>query len=231
MNDIVKVLVFSLTAYVVLFFIAKLLGKKQLAQLTFIDYIVGISIGSIAAEMTTELNQPFYHYLIAMAAFFFFDLIISILGRKGAMLKKFANGTPLILINDGKLDYENLKKSKITVNELCGLAREKGFFHLEDIAYAIFETSGKLSVLPKNNQRPVVAEDFNLPQEVQPKLVQYLVVDGNISEESLNMVNKDEEWLLDGLKVKDKKDLKNILLAYYDDNGQNFYVHYKKYLQ
>lgn len=228
MIDIAKVLIFSLTAYVVLFLIAKLLGKKQLAQLTFIDYIVGISIGSIAAEMATELNQPFYHYLIAMAAFFLFDLIISVLGRKGVFLKKFANGTPLIIMEDGKLNYENLKKSKITVNEFCGMAREKGFFHLEDIAYAIFETSGKLSILPKSNQRPVVAEDFNLAQE-KPELVQYLVVDGSISKESLSVINKNEEWLLEGLKVKDENELKNILLAYYEQKEQNFLVHYKKY--
>lgn len=69
MNDIAKIVVFSITAYVSIFIIAKLLGKKQIAQLSFIDYIVGITIGSIAAEMTTELEQPFYHYLIAMAFF------------------------------------------------------------------------------------------------------------------------------------------------------------------
>jgi len=230
MNAIFKVLVFSITAYLFLFVIAKLLGKKQLAQLTFIDYVVGITIGSIAAEMATEMQQPFYHYLIAMAAFFFFDLIISVLGRKGVLLKKIANGTPLILIDEGKLNYENLKKSKITVNEFCGMAREKGFFHLEDIAYAIFETSGQLSVLPKGSQRPVVASDFDFELK-KPELVQYLVVDGSISKESLKAIDKEEEWLFAGLKIKEEKDLKNILLAYYEPKEQNFLVHYKIYDQ
>ena len=88
MNDIAKIVVFSITAYVSIFIIAKLLGKKQIAQLSFIDYIVGITIGSIAAEMTTELEQPFYHYLIAMALFFLFDLAVTLIGRKSALLKK-----------------------------------------------------------------------------------------------------------------------------------------------
>ena len=81
MSDIVKVLLFSALAYVTLFVISKILGKKQLAELDFIDYVTGISIGSIAAEMATETDKPFYHYLIAMGIFFFFDLIVPLLVR------------------------------------------------------------------------------------------------------------------------------------------------------
>lgn len=226
--DIVKVLVFSSVAYIYLFIIAKILGKKQLSQLTFIDYIVGISIGSIAAEMATDLQQPFYHYLISMGVFFLLDIIITVLGRKGSFLKKFTNGTPLIIISDGKINYNKLKKSKITVDEFCGMARDKGYFHLEDIAFAVFETSGKLSILPKGSQKPVVAEDIKLEAE-RPQLDQYYVVDGKISKESLEFSQKDEKWLFNGLKIQGKEQLDNILLAYFDEKEQNFIVHYKEY--
>lgn len=230
MTNIVKVLIFSAAAYIYLLVIAKILGKKQLSQLSFIDYILGITIGSIAAEMATDTVSPFYHYLIAMAVFLVFDIIITFFGRKGRLLKVITNGTPLIIISDGVMNYEKLKKSKLTVEEFCGMAREKGYFHLEDIAYAIFETSGKLSVLPKGSQKPIVAEDIKLEAE-RPQLDQYYVVDGKLSKESLQISNKDEKWLLDGLKVQNEEQLDNILLAYFDEKEQNFIVHYKEYNQ
>lgn len=230
MSDVWMVVIFSAVAYIYLFIISMILGKKQLSQLTFIDYVVGISIGSIAAQMATETDKPFYHYLIAMGIFFLLDVIITYFGRKGAILKKITMGTPQIIISDGVINYKKLKKSKLTVEELCGMARDKGYFHLEDIAYAIFETSGGLSVLPKGSQKPVVLQDMNIAGE-KALLDQYYVIDGSISKESLVIMNKDEKWLLDGLNVQSEAQLDNILLAYFDEKEQNFVVHYKEYQQ
>ena len=123
MSDIVKVLLFAALSYVTLFIISKLLGKKQIAELDFIDYVTGISIGSIAAEMATETDKPFYHYLIAMGIFFLFDLIVTLLGRKANFFKRFLRGVPLVLINQGEVDFASLKKSKIDFYDLVGLAR------------------------------------------------------------------------------------------------------------
>ena len=127
MEEILKIVIFSIISVVYLFIISKILGKKQIAQLEFIDYVIGISIGSIAAEMATDLNEtPFYHYLIAMTTFFLFDVLITFLGRKGFRLKNFLKGKPIMVIYEGKINYRNLKKSKLDVNELCSLCREKG---------------------------------------------------------------------------------------------------------
>ncbi len=226
MSDIVKVLVFSITSYVFLFIIAKLLGKKQIAQLSFIDYVVGITIGSIAAEMATETTKPFYHYLIAMAVFFLFDMLVSLLGRKNAFLKKLVNGKPIILIENGKIDYKKLKKSKLCIDEVCGMARDKNIFDLNDIAYAIFETNGKLSILPKSPKQPLVAEnlDIKLPA---PSLTEYLIIDGKICKDSLKSSNMTEEWLLGRLNIANKADINNILVASYDNTADNFYVQTK----
>ncbi len=215
MNDVLKVLIFSVSAYVYLFIISKILGKKQIAQLTFIDYVVGISIGSIAADMATETEQPFYHFLMAMGVFFLLDLAITFLGRKGAFMKKAVTGKPLIIINDGQVDYEVLKKSKITVDELAGLARDKSYFDLNDIAYAILETSGSLSILPKAAKQPIVAEnmDIKLPA---PSLSEYLVTDGNICKDTLQNMGFDEQWLLKRLDKNDKEELKGLLWVQYD---------------
>lgn len=226
MSDVLKVFIFSTVAYIYLFVIAKLLGKKQIAQLTFLDYVVGISIGSIAAEMATETQEPFYHYLIAMGIFFLFDFIVSFISRKGLKMKKWINGKPMVIINDGNIDYQILKQSKLTVDELCGLAREKNYFDLKDVAYAIFETNGMLTVLPKSNKQPVVAENINiiLPD---PELTQFMILDGQVCEEILHSQNRSRKWLFDKLNIKNKADLKNILLAEYDVKTDTFFTQYK----
>ena len=121
-----------------------MLGKKQVAQLEFIDYVVGISIGSIAAEMATELEKDFWVYLIAMGVFFLLHFFINFLGRKAVWMKKFFKGTPIIIIDNGQLNYKAMKKANLDVNDIIGLARAKNFFNLSDIAYAIFETNGEM---------------------------------------------------------------------------------------
>lgn len=215
--EIVKLLIFSFSSVAFLFIISKFSGKKQIAQLEFVDYAIGISIGSIAAEMATDLgDNPFYYYLIAMAVFFLFDIAVSLFGRKGPFLKHFLKGRPLIIIYEGKINYNNLRRSKLAINELISMCRESGYFNLDQIAYAIFENSGKLSLMPKSSQKPVVAEDMKIKLP-QASLTNYLVIDGKISYSGLTELNKDEKWLFNELNIKNKKQLKNIILATYDD--------------
>ena len=130
------VLIDSCIAFVYLFIISKLLGKKQIAQLEFIDYTIGISLGSIAAEMATNTETPFWYFLIAMTIFFVFAFAISLIGRKSPLLKKIIKGKPATLIYDGKIDYKQLKKTKIDVNDLLSMLREKNYFDISDVGYA-----------------------------------------------------------------------------------------------
>ena len=227
MNEIVKLLLMSFGSVAYLFIISKLMGKKQIAQLEFIDYVMGISIGSISAEMATDLSEsPFWYYLVAMAVFFLFDYFVSILGRKGSFFKRFFKGKPITIIYDGKLVYPMLKKSKLDVNEVLAMCREQGYFDINDIAYAIFENSGVLSVLPKANQKPTVVSDFDIKAE-EPYLSHYMVIDGNLSYSSLTDLKKDKEWLFKRLKVSNKQELKNILLAEYIQKTDKMIIHYK----
>lgn len=228
-QDALKVFIISLVAVVYLYILARLLGKKQIAQLSFMDYVIGISIGSIAAEMATDLDQtPVWYYLIGMGIFFLFDLFLSWLERKTPFLKRLFKGSPLVLIYDGELNYKNLKKSKLDVNDLISMCRAKGYFDLTDVAYAVFETSGDLSVLPKGNQKPTVAEDFKEIKVKQASLPCYLVVDGRISFSGLNEIQKDKTWLLNKLKMYSEKELKKIILATYDTETKKMNVNYKQ---
>lgn len=226
MSEIVKVLLFAALSYVTLFVISKLLGKKQLAELDFIDYVTGISIGSIAAEMATETETPFYYYLIAMGIFFLFDLAVTLLGRKANFFKRFLRGVPLVLIDKGEVDFESLKKSKIDFYDLVGLAREQGYFDLEDVEYAIFETNGELSILPTDKARPVKREDFGgIPSE-PAQMVNYVVVDGQISAYALKQLNRDKKWLKAKLAEADVE-LNKVLYATYDELTDKLTTKYK----
>lgn len=227
MAEWVKLIIFSFVAVVYLFFVSKILGKKQIAQLEFIDYVMGISIGSIAAEMATDTGEtPFYFYLIAMTVFFLVDLAITFVGRKGPALKHFFKGRPITVIYDGKFDYENLKVSKLDVNDVLALCREQGYFDIAQVAYAVFETSGKLSVLPKSPYKQVTAEDMGvkLPPASLPCI---LVVDGKISYSGLNEINKTAEWLKAKTDLDDKT-MKNVLLAIYDNESDEVNVQLKE---
>ena len=221
------VLIDSAVAFVYLFVISKLLGKKQIAQLEFIDYAVGISLGSIAAEMATNTETPFYYFLIAMTIFFALAFAVAIVGRKCTFLKRVLKGKPATLIYDGKIDYKQLKKSNIDVNDLLSMLREKGYFDISDVAYAIFEPSGELSVMPTGAQKPLVMQDFDKEKIEKAELANVLIADGAVSHSGLSEIDKDEAWLFNRLRIGDKSDLDNIILAVYDDKTDSFNVHFK----
>lgn len=228
MNEILYLCLVSVFSVVVLFFIAKILGKKQIAQLEFIDYVLGISVGSIAAEMATDIgDKPFYYYIIAMVIYLVLDFLINIVGRLTPSLKHFFKGKPITIIYEGKIVYKNLKKSKIDVNDVISMARIQGYFDLSDIAYGIFENNGDLSILPKSSQKPTVAEDIKL--SLPPaSLPCYMVIDGRISFSSLTELKKDTAWLFSKLNIQTKAELKKIILAIYDENSDTMDISTKE---
>ncbi|MBQ8320560.1 MAG: DUF421 domain-containing protein [Clostridia bacterium] len=227
-DKIYWVFINSVTSFIFLFIISKLLGKKQIAQLEFIDYAVGISLGSIAAEWAADFDSPFYFYAISMAIYFFLALAVALIGRKTRFFKKLFKGKPVTLVYEGRIVYGGLVKSKIDVNDLLSMLREKGFFDVNDVAYAIFETSGKLSVLPKGEKRPVVIEDLNGQSAPAAKLTNTLIADGEVSYSGLREIAKDEAWLYKTLGIQEEQDLKNVILATYDEENKQVLAHYKE---
>lgn len=225
------VLIDSAVAFLYLFVISKLLGKKQIAQLEFIDYTVGISLGSIAAEMATNTEVPFYYFLIAMTIFFLFAVLVAVVGRKTTFLKRLLKGKPATLIYDGKINYKELKKNKIDVNDLLSMLREKGYFDIADVAYAVFEPSGELSVLPVGAQKPLVMEDLDKDKIKPAQLEDIVAVDGALSWSGLNNAGKDDRWLFERLGVTDGKDLKDILLCVYDAENDKLNTYRKSDMQ
>ncbi len=228
MNEIFKLLIFSFTAVLYLFLISKLMGKKQIAQLEFVDYVMGISIGSIASEMAIDVGEtPFYYYLIGMTVFFLFDMMVSYLGRKGPAMKHFFKGHPETIIYNGEFEYSALKKSKLDVNEVLSMCREKGYFDISEVAFAVFETSGGLSIMPRGDQKPTTVKDLIVSEISPAKLPYYLIVDGHISYSSLTELKKSVDWLYQKCGVN-KKSIKNVLFAQYDEEQDEIKLQKKK---
>lgn len=220
-----KVLIFSVSSFLFLFVVMKILGKKQIAELSFIDYVVGISIGSIAAEWSTETDEPFYHFMIAISVYCLFSLLLDILERK-APFRKFLKGEVLPIIEDGRFNYKNLKKSKLDVEDVLSMARDKDIFDIQDVAYALFETTGKLSILPKSAKSPVVIEDIGA-EKPPASLTDYVIVHGKPQYEVIRELKLTVEDIFGSLNIKSKRDLNNVLLASYDEKTKEFSVHRK----
>lgn len=152
MNALYIVLL-SAGSFFVLFVLDKLMGNRQLSQMSFFDYVVGITIGSIAAEMATDLESDWYHAIIAMAVYALIEIVLTFISRKSKKVRKILNGEPILLMNKGGVIEENLKKARLTFDDLISEARVQGYFDIKDIAYAIMEDSGNISFLPYQSQK------------------------------------------------------------------------------
>ena len=199
-----------------LFLVAKFIGHKQIAQLDFFDYITGITIGSIAAEMATELEEP-WKPLTAMAIYGGVTLLLSIVSNKVPRLRKYLNGTPTILMDHGKLYRENLKKARLDLSEFMVMCRQQGYFDLTSIQTAVFEYNGKLTILPVSSQRPATPNDMNLAPE-QELLFTELIMGGRILEDNLKRMGLDLTWLDKQLKQRHVHSPKDVFLAVCDRN-------------
>ena len=217
-SDIFKVVIRCIVAMTTLFFMTKLLGKKQVSELSLFDYVVGISIGNFASEMAINLEAEFFNSMLAIIVFGILAYFISILTIKSLKLRKFFVGTPTVLMENSKLIYKNMKKSMIDVNDLLSQAREMGYFDLSEIEFAILEANGKISFLPKGEYKNITVKDMKLKIEKQG-LCANVIIDGNIMDDNLINIGKDTEWLLHELKCKGKK-VHDILLATVDINDK-----------
>lgn len=203
-------------SFAVLFLVAKFIGHKQIAQLDFFDYITGITIGSIAAEMATELEEP-WKPLVAMIIYGGITLSLSLISSRFPRSRKYLNGTPTILLDHGKLYYENMKKARLDLSEFLVMCRQQGYFDLTTIQTAIFEYNGKLTILPVTTQRPVTPQDMDLHPN-QELIFTELIMDGRILEDNLHRMGLDRTWLDKQLKQRHISNAKEVFLAVCDRN-------------
>lgn len=205
----------GITSIVVLFILSKVMGRKQVSQLNVFDYIIGISIGSIAAEMTLNNEIDFFEGVFAISIYAVFAYLITLLTNKSIIARRLLIGCPTVLIEDGKLNYKALKKSKLDLNDFLQEARIQGYFNLSEIEFAIMEANGQVSFLPKSNAQPVKRKDIKLKTSYEG-LCCNAIIDGKIMIDNLKEIGKNEEWLLTRLKNNHYKDINSLALVILD---------------
>lgn len=217
----IQVFVLCLTAlgsFAALFLSAKLIGHKQISQLDFFDYITGITIGSIAAEMATELEEPWKPFT-AILIYAGVTLLLSVVTNKFPRTRRYLYGSPTILMDQGKLYRNNLKKAKLDLEEFLVMCRQQGYFDLTSIQTAIFEFNGRLTILPVSTQRPATPGDMNLSPE-QELLFTEIIMDGRILERNLQRMGLNLAWLDKQLKQRGIHSAQEIFLAVCDRSGK-----------
>jgi len=226
-----KVFVSSLVSLSALFILTKLMGNREMAQLSMFDYISSIAIGSIAGEMAAMSTDNLIEPLLSMTILSLFTMSINYLTCKSIILRRFFQGQPLLLYQQGQIFEKNLLYAKLDIGELLAECRVKGYYNLEDIHTIILESNGKISVLPMSATRPVTPEDINI-SPIQATPLANIIIDGKIMKGNLKFFGKDEEWLKNKLKQKKALDIREVILATYDpakDDINVYFKYHKKY--
>ena len=214
-----QVLVTSVVSLVLMFILTRLDGKRQLAQMSMFDYIIGITIGSIAAEMATSLEENFIQPLTAMIVYALAAVALAWVTSKSIKARRVIEGFPLVLLNHGELYRQNLKKAKLDVTEFLEQCRVNGYFDISKLETAILEGNGKISFLPKVSDRPATPSDLNLSPQ-QDYMVANVILDGKIMEENLKHTGNDEKWLKSQIKGQGADKISDVLLATCDSSNQ-----------
>lgn len=215
--DVLRIILTTLLSIVTLAGLTKLMGHKQLAQMDFFDYLTGITIGSMAAELATELESP-WRPLLATVIFGLCAMGLGYLSRKRIRTRKYVNGTPTILMSGGRIFRENLQKSKLELSEFMVMCRQAGYFDLSAIQTAIYEYNGQLSILPTAEQRPLTPEDMAMSPEASFIFTE-LIMDGQVLEANLKRRGLDMTWLTQQLKDQGYDSPKEVFLALCDDKN------------
>lgn len=217
MNDFLNICFRTILVLIILFFITKMMGKKQISELNFFDYVVGITIGSIAADISLDIEKDMLAGIAALFIYGFISYIISFVSIKSILARRFFIGVPTVLVEKGKIIESGLKKSKIDVNDLLMEARENGYFNLDEIDYALMEVNGNISFLPKEKEKPVTKKDMKIKCNNEGLTVN-AIIDSKYMANNMKAINKDKEWLDHELKVNGYDNYDNILLATIDNN-------------
>lgn len=216
--DFAYIIILSFVSLTVLFIITKIMGFRQISEMSFFDYVIGITIGSIAAEMATNIDLEWWKGILAMVVYGIVGVLLSVITQKSIKARKFISGKPIIIIERGKISKEGMRKARIEIDDLLTSARVNGYFNLSDIDYAIMETTGKISFQPVAQKRELNPKDFNFAPEREGLYIN-VIMDGHVIEDNLSVAGITKKELENMLKAKGDK-LENIFLGTIDINKQ-----------
>ncbi len=224
---IVKIVFSSLASLGSLFVFTKLMGNREMSQLSMFDYVSSIALGSIAGEMAVMSTDSVLEPFISMLIFAVLTILISYITCKSIYLRRFFEGQPILLYQNGQVYEKNLLKAKMDMDEFLSLCRISGYYDLSEVHTVYLETNGKVSVLPVVQNRPATPQDLNLnPTQTLP--LANVIIDGKIMNDNLKSTGKDEKWVDKQLKANGITDIKEVILANYDSSKDKLNI-YKKF--
>lgn len=221
MSIIFVVIIRSIISFFALLILVRLMGKQQVAELTFFDYVVGITIGSIASTISVQINQNTTASVVGMAIWTLLPLLLAYLSLHNTWIKKVVEGEAVIVIENGKILKQNLKKIRIPIEDLITELRLQGVFNITDVEFALFETNGKLSVQKKSQKQPLTPSDLNIPTQYDG-LPTNIILDGILLTDALKSLNLSKAWIKYQLGKENIKDISQVSLAQLDTKGNLF---------
>lgn len=227
--DFFKVLSSSLASLAALFILTKIMGNREMSQLSMFDYISSIALGSIAGELAVQSTDSFWEPLVSMIIFAVITFGISWATCKSIYLRRFFEGQAILLYQNGQIFEKNLLKAKMDIDELLSVCRISGYYDLAEIHTVYLETNGKISVLPMADKRPATPSDHNLsPTQTYP--MANVIIDGKILNDNLKSTGKNITWVEKQLQTNGITDIHDIILANYDTTNEklNIYTKYHK---
>ncbi|MFL0198000.1 DUF421 domain-containing protein [Clostridium sp. WILCCON 0269] len=220
--DIFHLLFRTTLIFIVLLILARMLEKKQMSELTFFNYITGIIIGSIAADIISKANSPFLDEFIGLVWWCILTGLTGYVGLKSGTLRRIIDGQPTILIKKGKIQKQALTSTRINMDDLSMLLRKQGVFSITEVEYAILEPDGNLSILKKPQQQQIIKSDMQIPTSTLNYMPSEIIVDGKIIKHNLSELNLSEEWLKNQLKQHNIINIKDIFYAEVQSDGTLF---------
>ena len=211
----ITVLIRSIILYIALLISLRVMGKGEIAEMNSFDLVITFLLAEVASIPMENNNIPILYGIASITALTFMQTFISYFALKNKKMRNLLSGKPSILINKGKIDYEQLKKERISIYEILEQLRIQGYFNLKDVQYAILETSGDLSIVPSPSYEDNQFKNFkHLPVS--------LIIDGQIINNSLKSIKKDKKWLLNKLISYNINNYKDVLVCILDEDDKIF---------
>lgn len=223
----IDIIIRTTLCFFILLLLTRILGIKQMSQMTFFNYVTGITIGSIAAAMVLSADSFFSNELIALLWWCFLTFFLAFITLKSTKLREILDGQPVILIKKGILDRNSLNKTRISLEDLLIMLREQLIFSIVEVDYAILEPNGKLSVLKKIEYLSPTLKDLNIHNAYPKYLPTQLIVDGKLLYKNLIELDISIKWLDEQLNKKNIYDIKDVFYAEIQQDGSLYIAKYE----
>lgn len=231
MKAFIEVILQTLLSFFSIMFITRILGRQQIAQLTLYEYINGITFGSIAAALATDLNQRTWQHFTGLIIYGFLTFVVATYVIKNRTASKLIQGEPVLIIQEGKILEKNLYRYHYTIDDMNILLRKKDIFDIKEVKFAILESTGEISVMKKPEKMPVTLEDIGIAPKATSELSLEVIVTGSIIYENLKNRNLSAQWLITQLRNKNITSIKDVFFASIDENNKLFIDLYEDQLQ